>query len=307
MNHYKTDKNEICQEWRDNLAAFAKEHEFPKEAVDALSGALELTIGNDHLYDVFTQWEQNYWENPNMDYILLQNTLESLDGEEGISKYTFALLFMIGISRHTWELYQKQGISREIFHDSMADMHWKLLECHRMYDIWGTFVMHWFPWWFQLKRFALGRLQFELIEFEDEYAKDGLILHKGDPVINVHIPSCGTLDYEKVRDAYARAAEFYKDVMGTYPLVFVCESWLLFPAHKEILPENSNIRRFLADYGVYRTEETNKDLWRIYYGAEQNDFANLPEHTGLERAYKKWLLDGHMAGQSRGVYRYLHI
>ena len=116
MNHYKTDKNEICQEWRDNLAAFAKEHEFPKEAVDALSGALELTIGNDHLYDVFTQWEQNYWENPNMDYILLQNTLESLDGEEGISKYTFALLFMIGISRHTWELYQKQGISREIFH-----------------------------------------------------------------------------------------------------------------------------------------------------------------------------------------------
>lgn len=29
MNHYKTDKNEICQEWRDNLAAFAKEHEFP--------------------------------------------------------------------------------------------------------------------------------------------------------------------------------------------------------------------------------------------------------------------------------------
>ena len=158
-----------------------------------------------------------------------------------------------------------------------------------------------------MKRFALGRLQFELIEFEDEYAKDGLILHKGDPVINVHIPSCGTLDYEKVRDAYARAAEFYKDVMGTYPLVFVCESWLLFPAHKEILPENSNIRRFLADYGVYRTEETNKDLWRIYYGAEQNDFANLPEHTGLERAYKKWLLDGHMAGQSWGVYRYLHI
>ena len=141
MNHYKTDKNEICQEWRDNLAAFAKEHEFPKEAVDALSGALELTIGNDHLYDVFTQWEQNYWENPNMDYILLQNTLESLDGEEGISKYTFALLFMIGISRHTWELYQKQGISREIFHDSMADMHWKLLECHRMYDIWVSVVV----------------------------------------------------------------------------------------------------------------------------------------------------------------------
>ena len=86
--------------------------------------------------------------------------------------------------------------------------------------------------------------------------------------------------------------------------MFVCESWLLFPANKEILPEQSNIRRFLSDYDVYRTRENNNDLWRIYYGAEQNDFENLPENTGLERAYKKWLLSGHMAGQSWGVYRY---
>lgn len=51
-------------------------------------------------------------------------------------------------------------------------------------------------------------------------------------------------------------------------------------------------------------EATNNDLWRIYYGAEQNGFENLPENTGLERAYKNWLLSGHMAGQSWGVYRY---
>ena len=30
----------------------------------------------------------------------------------------------------------------------------------------------------------------------------------------------------------------------------------------------------------------------------------LPENTGLERAYKKWLVDGHMAGYARGVYLY---
>ena len=110
MNHYKTDKNEICQEWRDNLAAFAKEHEFPKEAVDALSGALELTIGNGHLYDVFTQWEQNYWENPNMDYILLQNTLESLDGEEGISKYTVLISGCFALMEATISLIVIIGI-----------------------------------------------------------------------------------------------------------------------------------------------------------------------------------------------------
>ena len=185
MNNYKTDKTEICHDWQENLIAFSKEHEFPAEAVELLSNSLELIIKNEHLYHVFTEWEQKYWENPDLDYVLLQKILEDFDGEEGISKYTFDLLFMIGISRRTWELYQKRGISREIFHDSMADMHWKLLECHQMYDIWGTFVMHWFPWWFQLKRFALGRLQFELIKFDDEYEKDGLILHKDSPVINL--------------------------------------------------------------------------------------------------------------------------
>ena len=173
-----------------------------------------------------------------------------------------------------------------------------------MYGIWGTFVMHWFPWWFQLKRFALGRLQFELIAFDDEYEKDGLVLHKSSPVINVHIPSCGKLDYAKVQKSYEKAAVFYRAEFTEHPLVFVCESWLLFPANKEILPEHSNIRSFLADYDVYRTRENNKDLWRIYYGAEQNGFEHLPESTGLERAYKNWLLSGHMAGQSWGVYRY---
>lgn len=304
MNHYKIDKTEICHDWQENLIAFSKEHEFPEEAVASLANALELIIGNKHLYHVFSEWEQKYWKNPDLDYVLLQKTLEDLDGEEGISKYTFDLLFMIGISRRTWELYQERGISREIFHDSMADMHWKLLECHRMYGIWGTFVMHWFPWWFQLKRFALGRLQFELIAFDDEYEKDGLVLHKSSPVINVHIPSCGKLDYAEVQKSYEKAAVFYRAEFTEHPLVFVCESWLLFPANKEILPEHSNIRSFLADYDVYRTRENNKDLWRIYYGAEQNGFEHLPESTGLERAYKNWLLSGHMAGQSWGVYRY---
>ncbi|WP_448916623.1 acyltransferase domain-containing protein [Eubacterium ramulus] len=304
MNHYKIDKTEICHDWQENLIAFSKEHEFPEEAVESLSKSLSLIIGNKHLYHVFSEWEQKYWKNPDLDYVLLQKTLEDLDGEEGISKYTFDLLFMIGISRRTWELYQERGISREIFHDSMADMHWKLLECHRMYGIWGTFVMHWFPWWFQLKRFALGRLQFELIAFDDEYEKDGLVLHKSSPVINVHIPFCGKLDYAEVQKSYEKAAVFYRAEFTEHPLVFVCESWLLFPANKEILPEHSNIRSFLADYDVYRTIENNKDLWRIYYGAEQNGFEHLPESTGLERAYKNWLLSGHMAGQSWGVYRY---
>lgn len=304
MTVYKTAREEILKDWQANLQDFASEHEFPVEATESLQDALEIIGADDRLYAIFRTWEENYWKDPDMDYQTLWATLEALDGTDGISKYTLELLFIIGISRRTRELYEEQGISMEIFHDSMADMHWKLLECHKMYGIWGTFVIEWFPWWFRLKRFALGRLQFERITFGDEYEKDGLILHKDSPVINVHIPSCGPLDPEAFKASYAKSAEFYKEEFQDQPLVFVCNSWLLFPAHKEILPEHSNIRAFLSDYDVYETNEDNGDLWRIYYGAEEKGFENLPENTGLERAYKKWLVDGHMAGYARGVYLY---
>ena len=206
MTDYKKERKEICRDWQENLEAFAAEHEFPAEATESLKDALEIIGADDRLYAIFRTWEENYWKDPNMDYKALWATLEALDGTDGISKYTLDLLFIIGISRRTWELYQEKGISREIFHDSMADMHWKLLECHKMYGIWGTFVIGWFPWWFQLKRFALGRLQFELTTFGSEYEKEGLVLHKDSPVVNVHIPSCGPLKPEDFKASYAKAA-----------------------------------------------------------------------------------------------------
>ena len=304
LTTYETPKERLCQTWQENLREFGQEHEFPVEAMESLTGDLQTVSENDRLFELFRSWEEAYWKSPELDYETLWKELERAGEEEGVSGYTLDLLFAIGISRRTWELYEERGISRRIFHDSMADLHWKLLECRKMYGIWGTFVAWWFPWWFELKRFALGRLQFELVPFEHEYEKDGIVLHEDSTVINVHIPSCGPLSPEKCRDSYARAAEFFRGHFQDRPVVFMCESWLLYPPHEKILPEHSNIRTFMSDYDVFKVVEDNGDLWRIFYGAEKNGFENLPEHTGLERAYKKWLLEGHKAGYGYGVYVY---
>lgn len=304
MNGRGTGRAFICIEWRENFRQFSDEHEFPHDAREMLADTLEKIGHNDRLYTIFRSWEIKYWENPSMDYDGLFLELEKAGNEEGISHYTLNLLFFIGISRRTWELYQRKGISREIFHDSMADIRWKLLECHKMYGIWGTFVGAWFPWWFELKRFALGRLQFELIPFEDEYERDGMVLHKDTMVLNVHIPSSGALKPQDVKASYEKAAVFYEKEFRGRALVFMCISWLLFQPHREILPKGSNIRAFMEDYDVFRTVETNEDLWRIFYGAEKGDLEKLPENTGLERTYKRWLLSGHKAGYSAGVYVY---
>ena len=301
MTLYEKSREMICVAWQENLKNFSEEHSFPEEAEGALERALKEICENNRLFELFRSYEERYWENPSIDYEGLWRDLRDA-GEEGIPEYTLDLLFLIGISRRTRELYEERGISGEIFHDSMDDLRCKLLECHRMYGIWGTFVADWFPWWFELKRFALGRLQFELISFRREYEREGLKLHPDSQVINVHIPSRGPLDPEDCRKSYEKAAEFYREAFEGKPIVFVCNSWLLYPAHREILPERSNIRAFLSNYDVYETVESKEDLWRIFYGAEEKGYENLPENSSLERAYKRWLLAGNPVGHSRGVY-----
>lgn len=296
------EKSRIILQWMETLKTFGEEQEFPEEAREELQQKLREVGENQRLYRLFRSYEEQYEKNPSLDYQSMLKELETAGKEEGISYYTLHLLIFIIFSRKTWEYYQEKGISREIYHDSMADLRWKLFECRKMYGIWGSFVAFWFPWWFELKRFALGRMQYELIEFKDEYEKDGIRLTGDSKVVNVHIPSCGPLDPEKVKASYEKAAEFFKDEFPDGQVVFVCDSWLLFPAHDEMLPETSNIRKFKADYDVYKSREGNGDLWRIFYGAEEKGFENLPEDSGLMRAYKKWLCAGKMAGSGRGVH-----
>lgn len=59
--------------------------------------------------------------------------------------------------------YEEKGIDLSIYHASMLDLKWKLMETNRVYGIWGVHCGDWFRPFFQAERFALGRLQFEVI------------------------------------------------------------------------------------------------------------------------------------------------
>ena len=54
----------------------------------------------------------------------------------------------------------------DVFDKSLEDMKWKMLECYEIHGVYGNFVGHWYDGFFNLTRFGLGRLQFELRPFE---------------------------------------------------------------------------------------------------------------------------------------------
>ena len=77
--------------------------------------------------------------------------------------------------------------------------------------------------------FRLGRLEFERIPSLWDIQTDEISVHKGDPVISVHIPQGEKLELDACLDSFRQAEQFWKEKQ-----VYLCHSWLLYPGLKEI-------------------------------------------------------------------------
>ena len=291
------------------VLSFMNELGFDKEAVESLSADIEKIYANEEAKALFAGAVDDYERDIHSNYTELREAAKRAGEIVGVHAYSAELLLFICFSKHLRELYRLRGISDRIWFDSMSDLKWKLWECKAVKGIWGSFVAGWFPGFFNLTRFALGRLQFEIVAFDGEYEKNGRSLKKGDKVINVHIPRTLTpLDKESRDDAYAQAAEFFRDMTDGAPIAFVCSSWLLYPEAEKILPAHSNIRGFMADYDMIRSKVNGEgeygDMWRLFDMDFTGDLNDYPEDSSLRRAYKKFLLDGNRTGSGYGVFFY---
>ena len=222
--------------------------------------------------------------------------------------YTTLQVLYLSLAPLLWEHYQKRGLSHSLWFETMLDLKYKLWECQAVKKIWGSFVAYWYDDFFRMKRFSFGRLQGEIQPFRfDSFREGDLILKKGDPVINVHIPRTLTpLSPEECDESFRRAADFFAPQLKGNT-AFVCNSWILFPENETILKPDSNVllfrRRFHVLSTVYRDPDNLKDLWRIF-DTETTDFSLLPENGSLRRNYKAHLLKGGRMGSSYGVFFY---
>lgn len=254
--------------------------------------------------EIIQCYKKKYRENKNLIFSPVIQELHAKAVADKRNPYEVYLTFVEAIVPTLYEHYTTEGIPLEIAEDSVKDIACKTRECEQLYGIKGIFVPEWFEGFFQMKRFALGRLQFELFPVPSNYP-----YVKGcdeiPAVINVHIPSMGKLDHDECIRSYQMAEEFFHKYFGMRDLYFYCDSWMLNPAHERFLPPNSNILKFMRDYQIYEeaVDKENRDLWRIFHVQRCDDFRLLPEDTSLQKAYKNWLLSGHSFVCGKGAYR----
>ncbi len=291
----------------ENLAyikLFLQTIHLPQEAQTELNAAAERVNANPAFRIDFVQMYRDMQEGE----IGFGEALESLNEKAeacAISAYTLHFLFLVSCTQPLREQYRAQGISEQIFWDTMDDFRCKLMECRECKGVWGTFVASWYGGFLECTRFALGRFQYERSEFSRErYEKAGLVLQKGDAVINFHIPSSGQPFDEQARLAsYRSAYEFFGCRESGEPLKLVCSSWLLYKGHEEFLPERSNILSFMRDFDIIDSWDNDNfgDAWRVFGRYAEQPIEQLPEDTSLRRAFKQRLLEGKKTGGGYGV------
>lgn len=207
------------------------------------------------------------------------------------------LAFYLKLALEVHEEYQKQGISEKIFDDTFYDISIWCEECYRKYGYYGLEEAGWIAFSIKMKLFRLGRLQFEpMLLSEDMVGKKG-ILKAGTSVLNVHIPAGEKLDIEECKKSFEQAEAFFGNTYEAY----VCDSWLLAPALKELLPHTSNIVRFQDMFEVVKVHHRFPQAEQRIFQDIREDKENYPEKTVLQKKAKQYILSGKDIGIGIGV------
>lgn len=290
-----------------HITEFMQRVAFPAEAVDVFTAVYHRLDENAPFAEKFDKTVNDYMfpEAGSLGESL--KAVEALAEQFGENAYTLTEVFLLSCTEELLRRYRERGISDDIYWDTMYDFHCKLLECMECEGVPGTFVGGWYEGFLKMTRFAYGRFQYEITEYSPDESfttKCGMVLKKGMPLVNFHIPSSGISLTDDVRlDSYKRAFGHFKDLFGGGPVPFVCGSWLLFPKHREFLPENSNILRFMDDFELISSSEDERfgNDWRVFGRYSDLPYEDLPEDTSLRKAYKKWLCAGNKTGGGFGV------
>ncbi len=288
------------------LTQFLEKTGIPKEQASRLTGLWER-LTDEELTSLKIMAEDFYRRLPGglSDYM---PALADMARRTQATGYLVQFLFYVRCSPLLLRDYRLRGIGEDVFWDTMQDFRAKLEECVRCGRAAGGFAdgSDWFTGFFAMTRFALGRLQFELAPFRyGKFERAGQRIFRGEQALNLHIPSCGGRLTREVRlDAYRRAKRFFADSFPAGPVPFVCDSWLLFPAHREFLPEGSNILDFMDDFTIIDSFETEgfEEGWRLFYDKAGLPPDQLPRDTSLRRAYADWLAAGRRTGSGYGVF-----
>ena len=225
----------------------------------------------------------------------------------GVGEYTRDLLFVFACTPYLEKTYEDAGLSKEIFTCFLQDIKYKMDECYRVKGVFGTFVVTWYNVFFEYRRVALGRLQFDMAKYEEEPITVGeYTLDRGDFFLRCHIPSGGPLRADLCKASLDKAYALFYDRLKDGILPITLRTWLLYPPYAAVFGEKSNTVDFGKNFKLLKTRrlDTFEDAWRVFGTDRYDNLSVLPASTTLQKNFIDYIRSGKPFGDGMGILLY---
>lgn len=137
--------------------------------------------------------------------------------------------------------------------------------------------------------FRIGCLEYEFVEGDTN-------------LISVHIPSDADLRKNSVEDSIKAFKEFCKEHFPEWESCSLyCESWLLSPALKDLLDDDSNIINFQKYFTIENVDYESMAVLDWVFPGYTEISEQLPDSTSLQKSMKDYLMQGKKVGWAKGV------
>ena len=190
-----------------------------------------------------------------------------------------------------YPVFQEKGISDQIYYDTMAAFTRFCKECHENTGNWYFDRAFWTYRQASMLLFRIGILEYEFKQIE------------GKEMISIHIPSDVVFTEENLDYTIQAAREFIKCSYPKYVCApMFCDSWLMAPKLRALLPDTAGIIRFQNRFTVVKEESDSDDCVKwLFRCGEQILVSEYPEDTSLQRTVKQLMLEGGHLGAGYGI------
>ena len=198
------------------------------------------------------------------------------------------------------EQYARLGIPESIYWDTVKDIRIWAEDYREKTGCHGVLKRGWLSNIPQMRIFRIGRVQYIPEPLEYDVVIGDKKYPKGMEVLGMHIPAGEPLDATAVQESLTSVKAFYETYFGKEYTVVLCRSWLLAPELRELLKPTSGIIGFQNLFTVYKAVPHIQAIERVF-GEVQEDAANYPETTSLQRSLKAYLLAGKQTTMGCGI------
>jgi hypothetical protein len=161
-------------------------------------------------------------------------------------------------------------------------------------------IIDWFNHHFEGNLYQLGRLQFEIAPLNLEF--EGL--HMGAPVVKIHVPEGGRLQADVCDQAFIRAEWFFSEIYTYDFQAYLFDSWFCDQEFMRLLPESSNILKFIKRFALIRqSADKNDEIYQRIFGgrAVLTGIVDYPLRTSLQRIMYPFFKEKIQFGSGVGI------